>query len=61
MVELLMHLLEMRIGDVSVDLRGGDGLMAQKLLDRADICAVGKKRGRKRVTERVRRYIFYDA
>ena len=42
-MKLLVDLPELRIGDVRVDLRGGDVFVAQKLLNGPQICASRKK------------------
>ena len=56
-----MYLLELLVGDVGVDLGGGDGRVAEHGLDAADVSAIGKKIGSKAVTKGVRMHVFNQA
>jgi len=49
------------IGDVSIDLSGGDGRMAKHNLHAADVGSIGQKIGSERMAESVRMDIFNDA
>ena len=53
--------LEPFVGDVGIDLRGGDGGVAEHRLNRPDIGAVDEEIGRETVAERVGMDIFADA
>lgn len=55
-MELLMHLAQVRIGDVGVDLGRINRGVAKELLHAADISAVAEKVGGERVAQRVRRH-----
>ena len=50
-VKFLMNIAELGIGDVGVDLGGGDGGMAEHGLDGADVGAVAQEIGGKTVTK----------
>lgn len=50
----LMHLPQAAIGDMRINLGGGNGAVAEHFLDRSNIRAVSKERGSKTVPERVR-------
>lgn len=56
-----MDLPQLRIGDVSVDLGGGDGGVSEELLDGADIGAIGEQGGGEGVTECVGRDILNNS
>src|SRR3990172_11716461 len=56
-VEFAMDFLELGIGDVSVDLGGGDVSMAQQFLDGPDIGASAQEVGRKGVTQGMSRRV----
>ena len=57
-MEILMDVAEMGIGDVGVDLGRGDVGVAEKRLNATEIGAVLEKIGRKAVSERVRSHLF---
>lgn len=59
-VECPVYLLEMLIGDVSVDLRRGDGSVSEHRLDASDIRSVCKEIGREGMSERMRMDILDD-
>ena len=57
-MKFLVYLLELLIGDVGVDLGGGDGGVAEHALDAADVGSIGKQIGGKTVAQGVRMNIF---
>lgn len=56
-----MRFAELPIGDMGINLRGGDARVAEHRLHRADIGAVDQEIGGKRVPQCVRRDFFGDA
>ena len=42
-MELLMYLFEVLVGDMRINLRGGDVAMTEHTLNRAEICTVHEK------------------
>lgn len=44
-----MHFAELPVGDMSIDLSGGNARVPEHRLDRADICAINQEIGCKRV------------
>lgn len=60
-VELFMHLVKSLICDVRVDLRGGNGGVAEHFLDGADVGAVNEEFCGKGVAENMRRDAFDNA
>lgn len=60
-VELLMYLAEVGVGDVGVDLSGGDVGVAEHGLDGANVGAVHEEVGGEAVAEGVGGDVFCDA
>ena len=60
-MKLFVNLAEVRVGDVGVDLSGGDVGVAEKGLDGAEIGAVHEEVGGERVAESVGGNVFGDA
>jgi hypothetical protein len=56
-----MYFLEMLIGDMGVDLGGGDRGVSEHRLDAPDIRSIGEEIGSKGVPQRMRVDIFDDA
>lgn len=60
-MELLVHVLEMRVGDVRIDLGGRDVGVAQQPLHTADVGAVHEQISRKAVSQRMGCNVFGNA
>ena len=60
-MELFVNLAEVGVGDVGVNLGGGDVGVAEKSLDGAEVCAVHEEVCGERVAESVRSDVFGDA
>ena len=56
-----MHLPQLRVGDVGVDLGRGDRGVAEHLLDGPDVGAVPEQLGREAVAQRMRRHVLHQA
>lgn len=56
-----MDVFEFAVGDVGVDLRGGNVGVSQQCLHRADVGAVHQKIGGELVAQLVRGYLAQDA
>lgn len=56
-----MDFFEVLVGDVGVDLRGGDICVAKHSLNGAKVGAINQQISRKRVSHRVGRDFFGDA
>lgn len=55
-----MHIFQLRVCDMGIDLRRPEIFMPEHFLHRAQISTISKKIGRKRMPERVRRWITDD-
>ena len=56
-----MDLLQSLIGDMGIDLRRGDGRMAEHRLDGADISAIPEEVGGEAVAQRMRMNVFHES
>ena len=59
-MKLLMYFLQPAVGNMGVDLSGGDGRVAQNSLDGADVSSVLQKIGSHRVPQSMRTDFFAD-
>lgn len=60
-MKLFVHLVEPLVGDVGVNLRGGDGGVAEHLLDRTDVGTINEQLSGEGVAKNMRGDAFDDA